>query len=464
MRYLVQLQMLVCAAAVLSGQTVLNPTDNLQAAVNAAAAGSTLLLNPGTYSLSTTLFVNKALTIRNNQATRPTIQVPAGVVTTVQLAVSNITFEGVNTAGGFWGIYAGDASGAATSNIVIRSVDVDTNPSAATPGHGIYAGKVSGVVIDRVNVIDAQVNGILVDNGSANAVITGCTVITTLGPDSAIKVNSSPSAYVVGNTVQNTGPNAHGILLFASTNSTVTGNTVVRAQANGILADNFSDNSILTNNTVQATTAQHGIAVKNSTGVTVAGNTITGSGFHGILLIGAQNGRVIRNNISGVRHDGITLDRETSTARFSTGNYIGNNTIVSTARQSGETDGTGLWLNSESNGTLVYANSTTGFPENGLTVFNASYNHFLGNVTWDNSQGGLFIYGPTGLSYSAGPAPSYTVLQGNYAFNLPVNAGINLRQSSSNTVFDNFVQGAREAPPGECFCRRPAITTYLKTR
>ena len=381
-RCLLPLPLLVCVASVLSGQTILNPTDNLQTAVNSAAAGSTLLLNPGSYSLSTTLVVNKALTIRNNQATRPTVQVPAGTVTTVQLAVSNITFEGVNTAGGYWGIYAGDATGAATSNIVIRSVNVDTNPSSATPGHGVYVGKVSGAVVDRVTVIDAQVNGILVDNGSVNAVITGSTVMTTLGPDSAIKVNNSPSAYVVGNMVQNTGPSAHGILLLASTNSTVTGNTIARAEANGILADSNSDNSIITNNTVQATVSQHGIAVKNSAGVTVAGNTITGSGFHGILLIGAQNGRVIRNNISGVRHDGITLDRETSTARFSTGNYIGNNTIVSTARQSGETDGTGLWLNSESNGTLVYANSATGFPENGLRSSTRAI-----TTSWEMSRG-----------------------------------------------------------------------------
>ena len=72
-RCLLPLPLLVCVASVLSGQTILNPTDNLQTAVNSAAAGSTLLLNPGTYSLSTTLVVNKALTIRNNQATRPTV-------------------------------------------------------------------------------------------------------------------------------------------------------------------------------------------------------------------------------------------------------------------------------------------------------------------------------------------------------------------------------------------------------
>ena len=355
----------------------------------------------------------------------------------------------MNIAGGNWGIYAGDPGGGATSNIVIRSVNVDTN--AASPGHGVYVGKVVNAVIDRVAVADAQVNGILIDNGSSNAIVTGCTVGTTGGPDSAIKINNSASAYVVGNTVQNTGANAHGILLSTSPNSTVTGNLIVRAHANGILTDNSSDNSVITNNTIQATTTQHGIAVKNSAGVIVAGNTITGSGFHGILLIGAQNSRVIRNAISGVRHDGITLDKESSTGRFSTGNYIASNQVSSTARQAGVAEGTGIWFTSESNGNLAYANSVDGFPENGLSIFNSSYNHLFGNVTWDNSQGGLFIYGPAGLSYAVGPAPSYTVLQGNYAFNLPVNAGINLRQSSSNTAFDNFIQGVPGSTSGGFF-------------
>ena len=55
------------------------------------------------------------------------------------------------------------------------------------------------------------------------------------------------------------------------------------------------------------------------------------------------------------------------------------------------------------------------------------------------------------MSYSAGPAPAYTVLQSNYAFNLPVNAGVNLRQSSSNTVFDNFIQNTGSNTAGGVF-------------
>lgn len=440
-----RVKLMKCLALVLwvtaasRAQTILNSTDNLQNAIDAAPSGATLLLNPGTYSLAGTLTVTKALTIRNNQPTRPTLQFPAGTSVAVRLSASSIAVEGVNIAGGMWGIYAG-IDGGPSSNVVVRNVGIDTLTGAPGSAHGVYFKTVASAIVENVTVQDAQFNGILIDDNSPNATVTGCTVVTTLGPDAAIKISNSASAYVAGNTVQNTGSGAHGILLNASDNSLVTGNVIVHANANGILVDNNSSNATVINNTVQATDVQHGIAVKNSNNATVAGNTITGSGFHGILLIGAQHSRVARNNISGIKHDGITLAKEDATSRTSVGNYVGNNSIVSTARQSGITDGTGIWLNQESNGTLVYANSATGAPENGLAIFNSSNNHLFGNVIWNNAHGGIFVYGPT--DQFPGPAPAYTVLQGNYAYDLPANAGVNLRQSSASTVFDNFVRSS----------------------
>ena len=107
--------------------------------------------------------------------------------------------------------------------------------------------------------------------------------------------------------------------------------------------------------------------------------------------------------------------------------------------------GTGIWLNSESNGTLVYGNTTSGVPENGFTIFNSSNSWFWGNVTSANGHGGIFIYGPTDpgtVSYSPGPPPANNFVQGNYAFNLPFNAGVNLNNSSTTTVFNNMVKSA----------------------
>ena len=80
MRFFGPLVLMIFGAAELLAQTILNPGADLQAVVTAAAAGSTLLLNAGAYTLPSTLVVTKGLTIKNNQATRPTLQVPAGTV------------------------------------------------------------------------------------------------------------------------------------------------------------------------------------------------------------------------------------------------------------------------------------------------------------------------------------------------------------------------------------------------
>ena len=57
---------------------------------------------------------------------------------------------------------------------------------------------------------------------------------------------------------------------------------------------------------------------------------------------------------------------------------------------------------------------------------------------------GVFVYGPVGLPYSSGPAPSNNFVQGNYAFGLPTNAGINLSLSTNTIVSNNAVRTSPE--------------------
>ena len=76
------------------------------------------------------------------------------------------------------------------------------------------------------------------------------------------------------------------------------------------------------------------------------------------------------------------------------GNYVGRNFVSSAWYANGGTTGTGIWINWESSGALVFGNRTSGAPENGLTIFNASKAEFRGNTTSANGEGGIFIYGP----------------------------------------------------------------------
>ena len=433
----------------LGANVTLNPGDNLQAAIDSATAGSVITLNAGTYNLSQKVLINKSLTVQGAGGALPNVVVPSGAVVAAELGASNIRLERLRISGTNWGIYAGDGTGAVAYNgIQIVNVTVGTTPSTTIPGHGIFVRKVTNAVVQNCTVETAQVNGILIDEGSSNATLTGNTVVTTVAEDSAIKISASDGAQLIGNIVQNTGSGAHGILLTNAKNAIIDGNTVNSAFANGILLDNNSDTATVINNTVNATVEQHGIAVKNSNSAIVAGNNILGSAFHGILLIGSSYSRVERNSVTGHKYDGITVTKENmGSQRTSIGTYVGRNFISSPWYANGGTTGTGIWINWESSGALVFGNRTSGAPENGLTIFNASKAEFRGNTTSANGEGGIFIYGPGRLvngsnqEYTNGAQPANVYLTGNYAFDLPRNAGINLRQASNVAAIRNFVKG-----------------------
>jgi parallel beta-helix repeat protein len=356
---------LTCVAGLmpLSGQTVLNPGANLQASVDSAASGSTLALNPGTYTLSVGLTISKPLTIRSNTpGVRPVLQFPGGTVVGIDVKASSVTLDSLRITGSMWGVYAGNpGSPTQLSGVTLRNLAINA-VSGPNAGHGIYVGNVLDAVIDSNTIEAAPVTGIIIDAGSTNAT--------------------------------------------------------------------------LINNNVTA--SMHSIGITNSDAAIVAGNTLTGAGQFGIILAGSKFSRVDRNTITtGVKQDGIVVTHNGSA--LSQSNYIGRNNVTSNGLATSNPDGTGIWLNSQSNGSLVYGNTTSGAPENGVTNFNTSNSWFWGNVTSNNGHGGIFVYGPTGLPYSIGPAPSNNFIQGNYAFGLPSNAGINLSLSTNTLVSNNAV-------------------------
>src|SRR6476469_3982876 len=102
---------LICFAGltpVLLGQTVvLSPGANVQASVDSAAAGATLALNAGTYTLSRTLTIAKTLTlISNTPGARPVLQFPGGTIVGIDVKASTVTLETLRITGPTWGVYA----------------------------------------------------------------------------------------------------------------------------------------------------------------------------------------------------------------------------------------------------------------------------------------------------------------------------------------------------------------------
>jgi|GEM_PF-2616149 len=238
-------------------------------------------------------------------------------------------------------------------------------------------------------------------------------------------------------TPQTTG--GHGITFTKTTNSVIDSCTVTTAYANGIYLENNSHNNIVMNNTIQNTLTQHGIGVQDSDGAQLIGNTITGAAFDGIIMLNSSYSRVERNNISGFLVDGITLTANPNGP--TTHNYIARNTIVSTGRVAGRSDGVGLWLNSGSNHNVVIGNKLSGSAETGLAIFASSYNLIEGNEVFDNGQGGIFVWNAPGLPYTVTATPVYNVITGNLIYNNYANAPVIVRGASNTEVSNNFGQG-----------------------
>src|SRR5688500_10210764 len=153
------------------------------------------------------------------------------------------------------------------------------------------------------------------------------------------------------------------------------------------------------------------ITIIGINGAIFAGNNVAVANQFGIIINSSSYARVERNTIGlGVKQDGIVVSDRDGVKSHSV--YVGRNTVTSNQNQAGNPKGTGIWLNNESNGTLVYGNSTSGAPENGLTIFNTSNSWFWGNTTTGNGHGGVFIHGPVGLGYSQGPQPNNIFVQG----------------------------------------------------
>ncbi len=374
---------LVCAsvsvlgtASARSATVTVGPDQNLQNAIRAASPGDTILVHPGVYTATTTPEnpFNAIFDITKSLTIR-SIGGPAVTTLEVVPEPTGKQFTAIR-------IFA--------SNFVLD-------------GFTIRGGNWG------VQVVDWQAGSAL-----SNVVLRN------------LVIETNALAAVPG----------HGIWLSRTSNSVIENCRVKNAYATGILLDNNSNYNLVINSAVERTDVQHGIGVKNSHFNVIAGNTITGAGFDGILLIGASYNRVEGNAVSGFKNDGIALTKEEGSGAVSRGNYVGRNLVVSDGWAMGRTVGAGIWLNSESDGNLVFANNVSGSAETGIPVFNSSRNIIRANAVHRNGQGGVFLYTDPG---SSGPSPAYNVIEHNYLFNHLFNAGIYSRAAGRSHILFNFI-------------------------
>ncbi len=218
--------------------------ESIQAAVNSATAGDTIIVGDGTYAEN--VDVDKRLTIKSENGSASTIVKAANSgghvfeITTDYVNISGLTVKG------------------ATSGVGIHLHSIDhcniSDNTASNNDYGIFLHDSSNNTLMN-NTAPNNYNGIALSYWSNNNILTGN--IANSNNKYGISLDSSNST-LTNNTASN---NKYGIRLWDSSNNILTGN-IASNNYNGIQL-RYSSNNTLTSN----------IALKNNGGIRLDGSS-----------------------------------------------------------------------------------------------------------------------------------------------------------------------------------------------
>jgi parallel beta-helix repeat protein len=315
--------------------------QTIQAAVDAAQAGDTILVAAGTYTEQVTVPAGKdRLTIEAKQPQHAVIAAPATLTGTHAIVRINgadgVTVEGfVITGNADWGVQV-DAGGSATITgnriTAIRHTPLDgiqAGVGVLVGGRSAEGSTPADATVTDNTIDDYQKGGVVVVNDGTHALIAD-NKITGVGPtgliaQNGVQVSRGADAVVSDNAITGnayTGPDeARGVIVFG---------------AGGAVA--VAGNKLVGN--------QDGILVMDTIGVAVVGNRVDGSLLDGIILSGAAGALVAGNRVEDSARDGIVVED-------STGSLITMNRVDESGRY-------GFNVTGASSGNVIFSNKATG--------------------------------------------------------------------------------------------------------
>ncbi len=344
------------------------PGDSIQATVNCAHSGDTIIVEPGTYvgniEISKTNDLNDlvlmsasgnpadTIIIANNSAP-DTVQ---GVISILKLK-TNVTVKGFTISGAedsMAGVYFSDQGKQCIieNNVFLDDgYGVNVNGSSDNVISNNYFTKTKAIVrctaitgINIANSSNTMISQNLVSNQDIGIHITG---------------SNSKGNSVSGNSVNNN--SKYGIELEQAKGVTVDGNTVNSNSVSGIYLSGSSENYVTNNNVVMPSTVVNGTNTNaiqlvvydvdanthvGSDSNVVSGNTVSGAD-HGIFLNGCKNNTIQSNTASGNNY-GIAM-------RYSNNNRVINNNADKNAQGNGE----GLYFTLTDSGNTISGNSAS---------------------------------------------------------------------------------------------------------
>jgi parallel beta-helix repeat protein len=310
---------------------------SIQAAINAASPGNTILVYPGTYTEN--VDVNKEVIIKSYSGNPDNTIVKAASSNdhVFYLNADNVTISGLTIKDADAdGIRAGEfrgSSGTSNNNTLINNIITGND-------FGISLSYSSGNVLD-------------------NNSISGNNISIYMGLYS-------------GNNILNNNRVSDGIYLEMSRNNILSNNRVTADDYSyaGILLEFDSTNNTLRNNTILDN--NHGIVLENAAYNKLDNNTILNSSVHGIMLDGAYKNKFNNNTIANSSSFGITIYQ-------SVYNMLENNTVLS--------NGIGIYLNLDSNNNTLTNNIVSDNGDGISLNFHSDNNELTGNTISNNNRG-----------------------------------------------------------------------------
>jgi parallel beta-helix repeat protein len=362
--------------------------DTIQEAIDyvASKGRGKILIREGTYSITT------GLTITNSN-----IELIGEGEGTIIQAGGNID-----------PITIGDGS-TAYKKIRIHNLKIDGNAKTNAKGGIYFKRNITKSEVSRVTIDDISTNGILLERGCQENLITNNTISNC---NYGILTSD-----VTGTVIQN------NMISFNNLSSNATGI--------GLAGANYSHYNTVLGNLCDSNTS-YGIHISGKYN-SVTDNTCINSGGAGIYLAGQHN--VISNNVCDDNQEGIYI-----TATSGNNNLVSGNAIRSNDNEGIEVRASYCSIV----GNIIYENGNEGIR---LYDTNAAYNTISGNMLRDNFQG---TYRADGGELCVGftnyPA-SYNIITGNNVqITATKKANYGIRENDSNCdyniILGNLVQGA----------------------
>ncbi|MEA1984923.1 MAG: NosD domain-containing protein [Euryarchaeota archaeon] len=377
----------------------------IQAAINNATAGDTILVYPGTYNEN--VDVNKQLNITSTDGAAATNVTAASSSDHVfDISVDGVTLCGFNVSGG-------TSSGVAGIYLLSSSNNTLTSNTASDNSYGIYLSSSSNNTLTSNTASNNSFYGIYLFSSNNNTLTSNTASNNTLhgiflqySSDNTLTNNtasnnsfygiclrdSSDNNTLTNNTASN---NSYGIYLLSSSNNTLTSNTV-SSNLYGIYLRSSSDNNTLTSNTVSSNS--RGIYLLSSSNNTLTSNTASNNTNSGIFLQSSSDSTLTNNTASNNIYYGIRLD--SSSNNTLTSNTASNNTDY------------GIFLSYSSNNTLT-SNTASNNTDNGIDLY-SSNNNLIYNNLFNNSDNTYFGGTITGNVWNTTKTVGTNIAGGSY--------------------------------------------------